>query len=122
MQPEPLPRWDGSVILRVSRTLTRSTLSAILLGSILGQVGLQRDNYSAFGQSVARAVGNFGSKLRTPFSHCSRISLFEASKAVCRSSDHWKGTLEDKRCLNGAMRGADANEYEIWFIHASRDR
>ena len=64
-------------------------------------------------QSVARAVGRFGSELLTPRSHCLRISCFEASNAVCSAGDHWKGTLEDKRCLKGAMTGAEANEKEI---------
>ena len=39
----------------------------------------------SFAQSVARAVGNLGSKDLTPFSHWRIISSFEASKASCRS-------------------------------------
>ena len=61
-------------------------------------------------QSVAKAVGSLVSKDLTPCSHCRRISSLDASKAVCSSGDHWKGTLDDSRCLKGAMTGAVANE------------
>ena len=64
----------------------------------------------SFAQSVARAVGKFGLKLLTPCSHCLRISCLEASNAVCNAGDHSKGTLEDNRCLKGAMTGAEAKE------------
>ena len=41
-----------------------------------------------FDQSVASAVGSFGSNDLTPVSHCLRISFLEASKASCSSGDH----------------------------------
>ena len=63
-----------------------------------------------FAQSVARAVGSFVSKVLTPSSHCLMISCLEASKDACSSSDYWKGTLEESKCLKGAMTGAMAKE------------
>ena len=68
-------------------------------------------------QSVARAVGRFGSKFRTPFMHWRMISDFDASNAWSRSGDHWNGAFVDKRCLKGAISGAVAKVYEIWAMH-----
>ena len=72
-------------------------------------------------QSVARAVGRSGLKLRTPFSHCRMTSCLEASNAVSSSAVQWNGTLDDNRCLKGAMIGAEANEKDIWLMAPYHD-
>ena len=59
-------------------------------------------------QSVARAVGLFGSKLLTPVSHSLTISCFDLWNAASRSGDQAKGVLVDKRCQNGCISSADA--------------
>ena len=55
-------------------------------------------------QSVARHVGAPKVKLRTPWAAWAMISL-DCWKALSRSGDQLKGTLEESNYLKGSMAG-----------------
>ena len=101
--------YAGRILVMLGTSVGRSALLVLTMGE-----SVLRDPIPSFAQSVARAVGRDGSKLRTPFSHWRSISCLEASKLFCSSGDHMNGTLLDNRCLNGAMMGAKKNE--IWLM------